>query len=191
MGKITLSGGNIVLVANTHNPSIVSKEWATEKGMIDEPVINFVHTPALSVIETDNLNIILDPDRLQVLAKKVDAIDKLPKIVEIYVSSLPEIPYTAMGFNLTYQVMNGDIEKLLIPSERFKKAFSEYKLGGIVVFNFDEFIVTLNLKSNDDKIVANFNFHSNVKKSEEILERLKRYEEVKESAKNVLEVLFE
>ncbi len=191
MSKVTLSGANIVIVANTHNPSIVSKEWAMEKGMITGSVINFIHTPTLSVIETNDLNIILDPERLQILAKNVNTIDMLPKIAEIYIRNLPEIPYVAIGLNFTYQIIGGRIENVIVPSEKLKEVLPECNLGAIIIFSYEKFIVTMTLRPADDKIVANFNFHSNIRKSQEALDRLKHYEEAKGKSKSILEVLFE
>ena len=192
----TLIKSNVVILARSHNPTIVSKEWIVEKEIMEEPIINFVHTPAFSMVEGNDFTIQTDSSRMQISAKKVesDIVNKLPAVVESYVRSLPETPYTAIGFNFSYRVITEkSLRGIFSPDvEKFKRAFSkEYKIGGMIRFNFENFIVTLNLIP-EEQIIANFNFHLNIKReSSEIIENLKFYRDAIKKAEAILGVLFD
>jgi len=196
MSKKELDNTNVVILAKSHNPTIVSKEWVIKKEVLEEPIINFIHTPPFSMVENKDLRIHVDSDKMQIIVKRVepDIIDKLPRIIKNYVNSLPETPYTAIGFNFSYrEITEKNLGSIFSPDvEKFRKAFSEeYRVGGIIQFNFDEFIVTVNLRPGE-KVIADFNFHSDIKDgSSEIIEKLKSYYETMRKAEGVLEVLFD
>ena len=104
--EISLRVANIVILANTHNPSIISKEWLKEREVIEEAVVNFTHTPVFSIVETNNFLFIVNPDRLEISIKSTttENMENLPRIVKKYINRLPETPYTAIGFNYIYHV---------------------------------------------------------------------------------------
>ena len=196
MSKKELDTTNVVILAKSHNPTIISKEWVIKKGVLERPIINFIHTPPFSMVENNDLRIHVDSDKMQIIVKRVepDIIDKLPMIIKNYVISLPETPYTAIGFNFSYrEITEKNLGSIFSPDvEKFRKAFSEdYRVGGLILFNFAEFIVTVNLRPGE-KVRADFNFHSNIKDgSSEIIEKLKSYHETMRKAEGVLEVLFD
>lgn len=196
MSEKKLDNVNIVILAKRHNPTIVSRDWVIKKGVLEEPIINFIHTPAFSKMESNDFNIHVDSDRMQIVVKRVesDIINKLPLIIEKYVESLPETPYTAMGFNFSYQgIPEKNLKSIFSPDvEKFRKAFSEdYEVGGIIRFSFDDFIVMVNMRP-EKKVIANFNFHTNIKGGyREIIAKLKSYHEAMRKAEEVLEVLFD
>lgn len=196
MSEKKLDNTNVVILARSHNPTIVSKEWVIKKEVLEEPIINFIHTPPFSMVENNDLRIHVDSDKMQIIVKRVepDIIDKLPLVIKNYVNSLPETPYTAIGFNFSYrEITEKNLGSIFSPDvEKFRKAFSEdYRVGGIIRFNFEDFIVTVNLPP-DGKVLANFNFHSDIKEgSSGIMEKLKSYHETMRKAEEVLEVLFD
>jgi hypothetical protein len=196
MSEKKLDSTNVVILARSHNPTIVSKEWVIKKEVLEEPVINFIHTPPFSMVENNDLRIHVDSGRMQIIVKRVeqDIIDKLPIVIKNYVNSLPETPYTAIGFNFSYRdITEKNLGSIFSPDvEKFRKAFSEdYRVGGTIRFNFEDFIVTVNLLP-DEKVLANFNFHSDIKEgSSGIMEKLKSYHETMRKAEEVLDVLFD
>lgn len=196
IGNFSLSETNVVVLAKSHNPTIVSKDWIIKKGVLEEPVTNFIHTPPFSMVENNDLRIHVDSDRMQIIVKRVeqDIINKLPMVIKNYVCGLPETPYTAIGFNFSYrEITEKNLRRIFSPDvEKFRKAFSEdYRVGGIIRFSFDEFIVRMNLLP-EEKVTANFNFHSDIKGgSREIMEKLKSYHETMRKAEDVLGVLFD
>lgn len=194
--ELLLTGANIVILAKNHNPSIVSKEWLIQKKIIEGDIINFAHTPAFSVVETDTFSFVEDPDRLQISVKNdiQNKIGMLSKMAKSYVSELPETPYTAIGFNYLYSISSEkDILKHIysVDDDKFKKLFSEnYQLGGIIKFNFNDFLVKTNLQPNDNKIIADVNFHCDLKDVDELLDKIESCIETEHRSEEILEELF-
>ncbi len=198
---ISLIGANIVILAKNHNPSIISKEWLSQKNIIVDNFINFTHTPAFSIVESESFSLVVDPDRLQ-LAVKGDIqnkIDALEQSILTYVQALPEVPYSAIGFNFLYIIeTRNDIIKEIFhpPDEMFKDLFTEdYQLGGIIKFNSDGFLVTINLQPNinnneNNEIRADVNFHYLLGDSSETSDIIEKHNQMKETSENILERLF-
>jgi hypothetical protein len=85
------------------------------------------------------------------------------------------------------------VESIFSPEVgKFRKAFSEkYRIGGAIRFNFEDFVVMVNLPP-DEKVLANFNFHVNITGgSGEVMKKLKSYHATMGKAEEVLEVLFD
>jgi len=196
MSEKKLGSTNVVILAKSHNPTIVSKDWIIKKEVLEEPITNFVHTPPFSMVENNELNIHVDLNRMQITVKKAEPyiIDKLLIAIKNYVSSLSETPYTAIGFNFSYRVITEEsVESIFSPEVgKFRKAFSEkYRIGGAIRFNFEDFIVMVSLPP-DEKVLANFNFHFDIKGgSDEVMKKLKSYHATMRKAEEVLEVLFD
>jgi len=194
--ELLLTGANIVILAKNHNPSIVSKEWLIQKKIIEGGIINFAHTSAFSVVETDTFSFVEDPDRLQISVKNdiPNKIGSLSKMAKSYVNELPGTPYTAIGFNYLYSISTEkDILKHIyfVDDEKFKKLFSEnYQLGGIIMFNFNDFLVKTNLQPDDNKVIADINFHYDLKNVDELLDKIEEHIETEYKSKEILEELF-
>lgn len=194
---LSLIGANIVLLAKNHNPSIVSKEWLTQNKIITEQILDFTHLPVISVIDTNNFNLMVDQDRLQLSLKKVDQknLETLPQIISKYIDQLPETPYTTIGFNYSYRLEN--VQKklkdvFLINDKRLTEIFSEdYAFGGIIKFVFGDFGVTFTTDQIEDKeIRGGFNFHFKSSKRGEIIKKLSKHSETKKRSEKILGELF-
>lgn len=195
--ELSLDSANIVILAKNHNPTIVSKEWLTQKEILTGEIVSFVHTPAFSVTETDIFTFIVDPERLQISIKEniSENIEILSKIAKAYITKLPETPYTAIGFNYLYKIATErkSLKNILSPNdEKFKKLFSEdYQLGGSIRFKFENFLVIINFRSeNDGKIVADFNFNFNSEDVGKIIEKIETHATIKRKSEEILEELF-
>jgi hypothetical protein len=195
-GDFSLSGANIVILAKNHNPSIVTKEWLAQKEIIKEGIVNFTHTPLFSLVETTNFNLIVDPNRLQISVKKAipENIENLPKIIETYITKLPETPYTAIGFNYSYRITMGgrSLKDIFSFDDKIlRKIFSnDYRLGVTVHFTVRDFVVQVNLQPPNEELKANLNFHFESENSEEIKKKVEEYSELKKKAEEILEGLF-
>lgn len=99
-----LVSANIVVLANSFNPSIASKEWLLEHVVTEEPK-DFVITPMVAVYKTDLVDILVDQSRLQVNCLKItaDNLNLCSGIVASYIEQLPHTPYTAVGFNYAWE----------------------------------------------------------------------------------------
>jgi hypothetical protein len=195
--ELSLDSANIVILAKNHNPTIVSKEWLTQKEILTGEIVSFVHTPAFSVTETDIFTFIVDPERLQISIKEniSENIEILSKIAKAYITKLPETPYTAIGFNYLYNIATErkSLKNILSPNdEKFKNLFSEdYQLGGSIRFKFENFLVIINFRSeNDGKIVADFNFNFNSEDVGKIIEKIETHATIKRKSEEILEELF-
>ena len=196
MGNVfALSGANIVILARNYNPSIVSKEWLYEKNIVRETALNFVHTPPLSVVETERISFVLDENRLQIYLKKVttENVESLPKIAASFVSCLPETPFVAVGFNYIYYIPKegSRLETFFVSDDtKLKELFSEnYEIGVIASFPFEEFVVRMSAppaKGEVTRIMIDFNFHSDCRSAGEVKERLESHSKTIEKAEEIL-----
>ena len=125
-----LGDANIVVLAQTHNPTISSRDWLCSKGVFSPDDFQgdfekrFVHTPAFATCETPHFRFFVDESRLQMgvkLEADEDFLGSLVEKVQCYVQSLPETRYTAVGFNFVHNVEFGAAEERL--------AFANKRLG--------------------------------------------------------------
>lgn len=191
-----LIGTNIVLIANKHNPSIISKDWVKEKEIIEGEVINFAHLPVASIVEDLDYNLFVDEDTLRLTVKNLNSglIENSPNIIQKYVHILPEIPYKALGFNFLFKI-DENPEKLkeifIADDDKSKEIFShDYTFGGVFKFKYNEFLVTLSIMPEKDEIKADFNFHFPSTGSQDILLVLEKHSEVFDKAQDVLINIF-
>lgn len=190
-----LSGANIVILARNYNPSIVSKEWLYEKDIVRETVTNFVHTPPLSVVETERISFVLDENRLQISLKGLTAegITRLPKIAADFVACLPETPFVAVGFNYAYDLAReaGRLNTLLaLDDAKLKELFSQScEVGLIVSFAYKAFLVRMTappVRGGATSMTMDFNFHSDAHGAVEVKNRLKLHPETVERTEGIL-----
>jgi len=195
--EMYLIGVNIVVLAKNHNPSIISKDWLSQRGIIKENVVSFTHTPAFSMVETDNFSFYVDLDRLQLTLKNdfVNRVDSLSEMVLSYISALPEIPYTAIGFNYSYDLK---IDETIFRriycynNEKLKSLFTkDYRLGSIIKYKFGNFVVSFIVQpDSDNNMRADFNFDCHLSDSININDCIKKFREARESSKSTLEGFF-
>lgn len=186
--RASLRKANIVVLAHSYNPSIVSPDWVLERKILNEPINDFVHTQAFSLMQNNNFSLVVDTNRLQLSAKKLDSdnIKLMPQILHRFFTFLPETPCRAMGFNFTYElkVRHDLLKDVLSPKKQtIEKLFaSEYKLGAIIHFEFEEcFFVRVNIspmRQKENIQVVNFNFHTIINKAIIAKERLNLYEKI-------------
>lgn len=164
---ISLKEMNIILLASAHNPSIMSPDWLNDKGLVSEKPENFIHTPDLSLFESPSYSIILDRQRIQIGAKKYSAqeLDSIGSIACKYVTLLREIPYTALGLNLTWLAFADEAFippkiKLSVGTSNLVEILKEHSLryGGIIFANKDPYRLTIT-PIDDNTNNYKFNYH--------------------------------
>ena len=138
--KKILKNVNTVIIASSHNPSILSPEWLKKYKLIEETLKTFAHTPDFSLFESESFQIIIDRQRLQITAKKKDksSLMSLAKITKQYIKLLPHIPYKSLGINFVWEIQNKkdkvfDI-KTTINKKKFNPVFKDHKIdiGSII-----------------------------------------------------------
>jgi len=209
--KLILTDANIVVLASNYNPSIVSKDWILEKGIITENPTNFAHTPGFSHFESENYILTVSENRLLARVRKINDLNvaDLPDIVHKYVGSLPETPYTAIGFNYKWIIHPEKQEKNI--AGLFKDVFlnqkhkikfthaignANYTLGGIVYSMYEEFRFKANIEFNEEGLFS-FNYHLSLDLTKPrheqlynaILKHGKTYEHANNMVKEIMEVV--
>ncbi|MDA2921025.1 hypothetical protein MYX76_16310 [Desulfobacterota bacterium AH_259_B03_O07] len=184
---------NIVVLANKHNPSIISKEWLSRNDIIEENIINFTHMPVASLVETTNYNLVVDQNRLQLSVKNLtpDTLKLLPQFIMKYMEKLPETPYIAIGYNYSYDIKLEQKllkELLKLNDRKLTETFSEgYNIGMIVKFHFNNFNATLTLNPiNSVKIIGDFNFQFESSSRNEMINKLFDHFETKQKTEEIL-----
>ena len=188
----------MIVLAKNHNPSIVSKEWLTRNKIIEEEITSFTHLPVVSVIDTNSFNLVVDPERLVLSVKKIsyDNLTMLPKIISKYITQLPETTYTAIGFNYHYrfEISQKKLkDTLLVDTSKLKELIrGDYGFGGIVTFQFNDFVVTLTFRptSDTEETTGEFNFHHKCRNREEMTRKLLEHPKTKKRAEELLGGLF-
>jgi hypothetical protein len=102
---VNLTNGNIVIVAQNLNPSIFTQLWLLKQGVFVEEEFKqeSFFTPAAVNVFTDNSQLLIVPERLQLTFLNTDKQDVLAKrIIGTIVEALPHTPYNALGFNFTW-----------------------------------------------------------------------------------------
>ncbi len=193
--EFTLEHTNIVILARNYNPSIVSKEWLFEKNIITEAVSNFAHNPAVSLVETNQFSFILDENRLQIALKSITAgnIEILSRVTKDFVTSLPETPYTAVGFNYRYRLPKekNQLKSWFNPDyDKLKGIFSgECEVGFIISFTFEGFLIRISApptKSEDTNIILDINSHTDCRSFQAVLDRLSLHHNNMEKIESIL-----
>jgi len=179
-----LDQASIIVLARNYNPSIVSCDWLVAKRILSGPFINFIHTPALSLVEEEWLSLIVDNNRLQMELRQPSAENtiRLREAALLFVQSLPETPYVAVGLNFRFRVHGSslDLSTIVQPKKtKLHKLFGAgFEIGARVVFDQDGFRVTTLIPSettaNDFRHVS-FNYHADVAGAAEAGERISRH----------------
>lgn len=195
MSKVVLVNTNIVVLASSFNPSIISKDWMTSNELVEEPIGDFAHTPVFSLVENKNLQLVVDQDRLQLSAKRpvLRNMNLMVETIKKFFSLLPETPYSAIGFNFAFRipVKIHFLEKIFSPKEQtIKRLFSaNYGLGVSVSFKFRSFVVRANVSPpipKNEFQTVNFNFHSSIRNGQEGKRKSDLYRATLERAERIL-----
>ncbi len=163
---------DLVVLANSHNPSILSPDWLRKHCDFDEEPAQFVHTPDFSMFDSSEVQIILDQARMQIVCKRFDPdlLDTISAIARRYVENLPHIPYVAIGINFIWQCKGLEVGKSDISVSFWGKpvptSLHDYETfcGGIVYGKHEDHRMKLTVEVPSSKEISfNFNFHYEVK----------------------------
>ena len=197
--KVVQTQATVVVFADSHNPTIVTKEWLARKEVITEPPMDFTHTPYFSSVETKSFMLYVDPQRLRVDVKIINqvSLSGLPEIIKKYVEKLAEVPYSAVGFNSRWQAHDtpqSDLLKTIFTSnsEQFTRVFGEqHSVGGIVLWKYGDFQVRLTASPAQANPEIDFNYHSDIEVVDDLYKRLSNFFDVTEHANTIVNDLLE
>lgn len=162
------SNANIVILAASHNPSILSPQWVKEK-LIDEDPINFVNTPEFSLFESANYQFIIDRERIQLSIKQTnnELLKSLSEIAIKIIEVLDQVPYKSIGFNYSWFVdQNTPSIEIQLNSKKQLPTILEghdLRFGFIVNAKSEDYILKLVTEpSGENMITYNFNYHHEI-----------------------------
>ena len=191
-----LSLATIVILARKFNPSIVSKDWLAEKGVLTEPISKFVHTDDLSLVEGERFALVLDEGRLQLTLKPpVDdvGLTGLRNSASQFVQALPQTPFGALGLNFKFAVPASQLELSQVAqmdADHLGELFGDNtSVGFNITFSHDGFLAKAQIPSVDSSggiVEVTFNFHANVRNAEDLLECIGRHPSGLEKAKAIV-----
>jgi hypothetical protein len=168
---------SVVILADSHNPGILSSDYMKKLGLINEDPSNFVHTPMATVLEYGNekMSFAVIPDRYSANLNGDINRHRISKIVEIsvaYFRSLPVTPITASGFNLNAGLSFGSREAQLkfqaewLEPRRLVTSFQGFDTlwGSTAAFhwNKENVIVTVKFEPVPDKNEMALSMNANI-----------------------------
>lgn len=166
---LKLRKASIVILAQAHNPSIVSPDWVQNVLLVKESPSNFVHTPPFSLFDSASYLLTVDTGRLELASKVLDEehISVCGQVAGTYFRMLPHIPYRSVGLNYIWEYTpESDKQpfpqvKVVIDGLNLNQVFNarSIKYGGTVKVKLKPYMLTMKIDYEDDRtIVFNYNF---------------------------------
>ena len=152
---LQLRKATIVILAQNHNPSIISPDWIRANLAIEEKPTNFVHTPPFSLFDSRSFTLTVDADRWELLCKAMDEdnISLCGQAATNYLKMLPHVPLKKLGMNYIWAyTVDSTIEHLPQLALEINGAYLEELLkgqniryGGIVRVKFKDHDLNLTI----------------------------------------------
>ena len=183
--QLKWTGANIVLLAQSHNPSILSPAWIQQSRIIEESPENFAHTPVFSLYQSGTFQLMVEQERFHLTLRALSEVNlqALQEAASRYVQTLPHVPYRSVGLNFTWLATverPEEAEQQFFPeSERLRTAFPEGEVKvGTFLYNIVQgyrlrLLVEPRLQTKGD-LGLDFNYHFDVSSAEEALRALSR-----------------
>lgn len=198
--EIKLYKASIIIIASSHNPSILSPQWFSDNKLHDKKPEKFVNTDDFSFLDFEDLSVIADKNRVNINAKLLNT-QTLKKISEIsaqYIKLLQHNPYKALGLNFGWKVNSDNIKIDLNINGNTKKDVSHFlegnkiEFGGIIYAKKESFNLSIRIEPQANIILNNFNYHHNIENLyiEKIVSFIENYESLFNYSKHFLEKLY-
>ena len=183
--QLKWTGANVVLLAQSHNPSILSPAWIQQNRIIGEPRENFVHTPVFSLYQSGTFQLMVEQERFQLTLRVLSEVNLqvLQEASSRYIQTLPHVPYKSVGLNFTWLATverpEEEEQQFFPASERLRNAFPEGEVKvGTFLYNIVQgyrlrLLVEPRLQTKRD-LGLDFNYHFDVSSAEEALKALSR-----------------
>ncbi|MBP8745486.1 MAG: hypothetical protein KBH86_10220 [Syntrophorhabdus sp.] len=134
-----------IITLGNFNPSIINPEFLANQKIMTEQISGQV-TPVMSVLESDNITLITELERFQIIHREVGCFEETP-IVEIASKLFDILKYTpvtkqGLNFNVTIEDFSG--------SENLKRIFGNPRNLTNYLDQSSEYIFQINTVVNDD-----------------------------------------
>jgi hypothetical protein len=163
--NLELVTANIVLLATSHNPSVLSAEWLKNCCGVEEKPTNLLSSAELFFLDSEATQIMCEPNRLQIISKRPLGEFNPASVVSKYVENLPHIKYGALGLNYVWRIPT-DADRLKFGMTANGKVlpdkFDSYavEFGGILYFHADGDVCKVVIDKPNPKLrTLNINFH--------------------------------
>lgn len=164
---------SVVILAQSHNPSIISPDWVRSTLSINEKEQNFAHTPPFSLFDSASFLLTVDANRWELIPKILDDahISFCRQVASAYFQALPHIPYKRLGLNYTWAYSLGPRGERLpqislkineIDPSKILRAKS-VRYGGTVEADFKAYTLRLTMNYEGHKALRfNYNFSHDI-----------------------------
>lgn len=187
--------GDIVILAASHNPSIVSPEWVRQHLINDVDPSQFVHTTEFSLWDSPVAQITVDRARFQAVTKDTapEGLDRLERIAAAYADVLKHVPFKAVGLNWLLVGPKPTID-ITINARRVEKQLMGYEvsLGATIIGQATLHRVKLVIEPDTDGSSASFNLnaHFDLKESGEALAAIEQFRPMTASLFEIVRTLL-
>jgi hypothetical protein len=170
---LKLHRASIVILAQSHNPSIISPDWVRRTLSINEKEQHFVHTPPFSLFDSASFLLTVDADRWELLSKMLDDAHILlcGQIAGAYFQTLSHIPYKKLGLNYIW-AYSPSLEGEHLPQISLKingidpteiLRAKSVRCGGTVEADFKNYTLRLTMNYEGHKTLRfNYNFSHDI-----------------------------
>ncbi len=202
VSKFTLA--SIVLLAEAHNPSILSPDWLKKNKVITENPKQFALTPDFALFDSKSYNLIVDRQRLQLSAKKpsLQSVKSITQIITKYLEILPHIPYLRLGLNFEWLVEESEttappeISLSLGSIIDISPLIPDHEIcyGSIIYAKESDYKMRISIAPpNEDAVTYKFNFDYTIKDRpvEKVIEFVTSYIEKYKFAFNIVKKTIE
>lgn len=164
---------SVVILAQSHNPSIISPDWVRSTLSINEKGQNFVHTPPFSLFDSASFLLTVDTDRWDLVSKVLDDAHILlcGRAAGAYFRTLPHIPYKRLGMNYIW-AYSPSLKGEHLPQISLKineidpneiLDAKSVRCGGTVEGDFKDYTLKLTMHYEGDQIlIFNYNFSHDI-----------------------------
>jgi hypothetical protein len=193
---LKLRKASIVILAQAHNPSIISPDWVQKVLLIKESPSNFVHTPPFSLFDSASFRLTIDTERLELVPKALDEKHILicGQAASTYLRKLPHIPYRTVGLNYIWEYSPESLKKpmpqlkLLIDDFGLNSLFKGRRItyDGNIRVDLNPYKLTIRMNYEDEQtIVFNYNFSYAIQTARKAANILKAFPSLKDRSHEI------
>ncbi|MBI3988768.1 MAG: hypothetical protein HY347_04040 [candidate division NC10 bacterium] len=198
--QLIWTGANVVLLAQSHNPSIVSPEWLQKYQIVDENPEDFVHTPVFSLFRSQTFQLLVEQQRSQFSLRILNeaSLHHLQAATANYAQLLPHVPYTAVGLNYAWRGLAerpGEgfelVERLFLSEAG--RAWRDHLKGqvraGMILYQVSESyrlrLLVEPLLTPEGHLSLDFNYHFDVRSFQEAIKAVNRLQDFFKDAQQI------
>ncbi|MEH6470995.1 MAG: hypothetical protein V7752_07065 [Halopseudomonas sp.] len=197
-----------VLIAEDVNVNTFQQLWLLENGILTSKELKSgaesesVYTPVAVNVRSDDFELLVVPERIQVLAKNAAPQEFFERVFVKTVEALPALKSTAFGFNFTFVIKGGDdlaakVKSIFIPQENpLAAAFTDDNARSGIYLSKDIFGARLRLDvkpikpAGKDGLRLAFNTHWDISTIDGLKQSLALYDQAEQETQMIADLLI-